>query len=172
MRNFLESNFNELLINHSNFSRTPFKYGRLRSITESILFIDEYRSHLFPETAPILNTTDGIINVIDGKYLVGEETTFSGHPVFTTQESIQDTDYSFNNQEAFKSCFHQSLFQVNSEQSKNEIINILDNLTPDYCFSFGIFVNAMYVKYKFSAISVVPQHWQRFSGTEYNSMII
>jgi hypothetical protein len=40
VNNFLENNFNQVLINVINLTRTEFRYGRLRGATEGILLLD------------------------------------------------------------------------------------------------------------------------------------
>lgn len=78
VKQFLEHNFNELLVTTIESGPTQFQYGRLRGVTEGILFIDEYRSYDFPQPSKLLQVIDGQKVPISEKYLKAEVSQFKG----------------------------------------------------------------------------------------------
>lgn len=158
--NFLDACFNEVLITRINQSKTQFKYGRIRGVTEGILYIDEFKSEDFKQTAQFLHITDGQDTVLEEKYLVSEETAFKGHPIITSNEAIKDTEFKQTMKKALKVRYQEAHFQPAQEDVQHLIHETKQTLDEEEWEAFAVMANWMYLKENFSKQADLPKSWR------------
>lgn len=158
IQKFLENNFNQLLISTVESGATQFQYGRLRGVTEGILFIDEFRSIDFPQPAKFLQVLDGQKVLLADKYEKAEISQFEGQAVLTSNQEILTTHYPVYDQDALSTRFSETEFTL-SEDSRNIVRDLASQIKENDWISFGIYCNTTYLQTKFGKDSAFPDSW-------------
>jgi Papillomavirus helicase len=160
-KTFLEHNFSEVLIHYIEQSKqSQFKYGRIRGLTEGIILIDDFRDASIGQVTQFINLVNGQPVVLDDKYKQQQRTKFKGHPVITTNKSIQQTNLQIQDQSALTKRFSQTEFECQGN-SWDQINELFDHITPNHWLSFGIYVNRLYLKRNGCINPAKPNNWRK-----------